>query len=434
MVRKKRPATGRLDGHVGGAGDSAEFPLRAEPAPAPPSRDVLTRPFLICLVVGGLLALLGQVHGFETVGVVGPILLTLAYPVWGYSQGITRRASLRERFADNAYYLGFIFTQLALFVGFVPPALMSRAITSTDVLRAFGVAIGASMVGLVARTMIVQTGHTTSENADIVEQEVENVAREVETLARGVSAQTRVLMDELAAVSQSLVFARKALEGELGAWVSETAATLKSYDERLKLETEVIAAGASAAGHAAETAAAGIEVEQSLLVDQIRRAAEGLTHLQGDMRAQVAAALESVTSTARTFAASAALADEAQRTMRDGMAGASENLVAMTDALRGAQSAFGQVPALTEGVATLDGRMVAIGNSLGNLSETVGETTRAVTEIGAQAAVSAATLADGARNQAAQRIEAFDGQMKSAVVALEAVLTNFRNELQQLRV
>ena len=60
------------------------------------------------------------------VGVLGPIFATMFYPIWGYQQGLHRKANLRERFSDNCYYLGFIFTQLALVVGFLPVALVHR--------------------------------------------------------------------------------------------------------------------------------------------------------------------------------------------------------------------------------------------------------------------------------------------------------------------
>ena len=78
--------------------------------------------------------------------------------------------------------------------------------------------------------------------------------------------------------------------------------------------------------------------------------------------------------------------------------------------------------------------MADIGASLGHLSATISETSQAVTEVGAQATASAGALADSTRHEAAQRIEAFEDQMKSAVLALETVLTNFRNELRQLHV
>ena len=396
--------------------------------------DILIRPFMVCLALGLILALFSQVRGFEAIGVLGPIALTAAYPAWGYIRGIEKRPSLRERFADNAYYLGFIFTQLALFIGFVPPALMSRSITSTDVLRAFGVAIGASMAGLIARTLIVQTGHTTSENADILEQEVENVAREVETLARGVSKQTLALLEELDAVGSTLAAARRSLGVELGSWVAETAATLKSYDQQLKLESVAVIAGTRAVGQAAENAAANIEGGQSLLVDSIRQSAAALNELQSNLQSQVAEALKVVTSTAHAFSAGATVADQAQQTMREGMVSASENLRVIAGSLDSAGRMFGEVDALKQSVTALAGQISTINGSVGQLSETIERTSGSVAKAESDAVSAVAALSVSAQEDAARRIETFDAQLRSAAQALETVLANFRSELQQVRV
>ncbi len=431
---RRKPEEAAAPDALSGPKLSLTRPLRFIPTLPPMKGDPLTRPFLICIGAGLVAALIGDFTGFDLLSLLGPFVATIAYPLWGMAQRVHLRPQLRERFADNAYYIGFIFTQLSLVVGFGLPVLRGMAIESSDVMRAFGIAIGTSMAGLVARTLLVQTGHTVTENEDIVEQEVEGLAREVEALAQGVTAKTRGMLEDLDGIATTLSASRQALTTQLGDWVNGASATLRSYDELLRGQAAAVATSTEAVSAAANRAQQGIQQGQSDLVVRIQEAATALQALQAGLHNEVALASQSIQATSRDFAAGVDTMKRAQEGMGEqlqeavvGVRAASQTLTRGAAALQGLSSMEGMVGALGERVARVDGQLVG-------LQDTVGRTTVNVGQAAEGVVASVKEAGDAARLRAEDRAKAFTQEMEAAVDALDDVLKAFRGELERLRV
>jgi hypothetical protein len=168
------------------AGPAAE--PAAEPAdetdPPVGRRALITveRLFFFCILGGFAAASAGIAMGGEfgrTITLLSPLAATLAYPVLGILLGFSGRPSVKERFADNCYYLGFIFTQGGLLLAFLPTTIRNQTITSGEVMQFFGMAIGAALIGLIARTVLTQTGMSLTDVSDSVHHEVEMLAAKV---------------------------------------------------------------------------------------------------------------------------------------------------------------------------------------------------------------------------------------------------------------
>lgn len=395
-------------------------------APVKPPSDVLTRPFILCLVVGSILALFGHVRGLEMIGLLGPIGTTAAYPLWGWMHGVNRRASLRDRFADNAYYLGFIFTQISLLVGFGVPALLGQALTSADVLRYFGIAIGASMVGLVARTLLVQTGHTVSENADIVEDEVEQLAREVAHLASGVAARTRQMLMELDAVANDIRNTRDTLKSGIESTVTDATSAFKVQSANLRSQ---LAASVSATTEVTS----GLELSLGHLSATLRNIDAGLTRdvgVLGHNLLNATAAIEAVSS-------SFGRGTDAITALQDSL---SEKITSAADTTRMATAALSRGVEALERFAAMGPALKAVEGRLGGLSGHVDELVdsfreaRERTDAAGQTAI-ASVRASGEQVEARSKtlVAGLSDSLDASVKALEAVLESFRAELERVR-
>lgn len=140
------------------------------------------RLFFLCILGGFAASIVGIAAGGEfgrTVTLLSPLAATVAYPVIGILLGFSGRPSVKERFADNCYYLGFIFTQGGLLLAFLPTTIRNETITSGEVMQFFGMAIGAALIGLIARTVLTQTGMSLTDVSDSVHHEVEMLAAKV---------------------------------------------------------------------------------------------------------------------------------------------------------------------------------------------------------------------------------------------------------------
>ena len=388
---------------------------------------------MVCLALGTCLAVLGHFRGLELVGVFGPVVLTAAYPLWGWIRKVHLRPSLRERFADNAYYLGFIFTQVALLVGIGAPVILNRHIDGNEVLRFFGVAIGASMTGLVARTLLVQTGHTVTENADALEQGVEDIAREVEALGHGVTSRMGGVLSDLDAVAIGLAGSRERLDRELGAWVDRAASGLQAYDAQLRGQTAAFEEANAAVAGAAQRAGSGIAKEESLLVERIRATAESLDRLQTGLEAQVTEASLSIQTAGRAFSGGLAAVTELQANMRERMAEASDGIRVATQSLANGAEALQGLSALDGMVKTIDERVVRVGESIDQLGTMVLRGSAVAEGAGAASVAAIQASAEAARMRAQQQADSFAHDLDHAVDALKGVLEGFKQEMEKVR-
>lgn len=357
--------------------------------------DPLTLWFVGAVAVGTALHLLSAAPtpALRIIGWSAPLLISIAYPALGLTRGWHKSPASREKFADNSYYLGFIFTQVALVVGFVPMTLFNAELGSQDVLRAFSVALGASLIGLVVRTMLVQTGHSVTENADIVENEVEN-------LAIAVSKQTQKIVNEFSRLGGRLTKTYADLNSELEHCVGRLAETFKNYEETVGRDVQTVS------------------VVTADVVETSRQAN--------------ASVQSGATAIAKQTARSAGLLDAARDKLRIDLEDAIRVLQQTNSALSLSANALTQAP--------------DFGRAVGNLIDRVGDAESAVTrfegvahssELAVQeAARGHVTALDEVANQRhgefSQRAASLESDLGQATQSLESTLKAFREELRRI--
>ncbi|MDB5470308.1 MAG: hypothetical protein JWR84_1868 [Caulobacter sp.] len=386
--------------------------------------------FFVCLVVGLLLASTGLSANpvLQQIGLLGPIVATIAFPLLGLAFRLGSDAHTRERFADNCYYLGFIFTQAALLFGFLPVAISSREISSGDVLRFFGVAIGASMAGLIARTLLIQTARTTSELDNAIHTEVE-------ALAVAVSDRSRRVFEQFSTLGQELGAAHEALNKQLQNHMAVIAGSMSDYEALLKREVASLASGAAQVSQSADRAERDFDSHQRTFGLEVKRAADILQSLQTELSTQVAGASAAIRSSADSLATGA-------RALQglSGLGGSVESLQARVSDIDTAtqtldstvQRATGLLERTTSevvhelgGAADRAGEAlnVAVGKAAGQLSDSFARSTGELDH-----------SAREARGHLGDRATAFNADIQGAVEALRETLTSFRAEIERIRV
>ena len=374
---------------------AALIPPRQTPATEPEitGPGLISRVFLGCVLAGGATALLGIVDHpvMRWFGFVGPIVATLFYPLWGVAQGLHKRPSVRERFADNAYYLGFIFTQISLVVGFLPTALFNRSIESKDVLQFFGIALGASLIGLVSRTLLTQTGNSIPEAADIVE-------REVEALAKQVTTQSKLVLGEFEGLASALSVSQRTLAKQFETSMAALNQTVLEYDRTLRHDLQALEGGAASMLNATQDGARDLAAQSAGLASNLNHAAQAVVDLKQGLHAQVS----------ETSIAIRATADALARGV-----GAIQGLAGISDQLGG-----------------LDRSLSGIGDKVDHLDSALSQTQGA-----ARASIQKVEDTVGLVQSRAQAdVAALSEEMEQTVSALETTLKAFRAELDRLRV
>ncbi len=253
--------------------------------------------FMGCFFVGFFVAALGLLPSpfLKNVGLFGPIGATIAYPLIGMALGIHKKPSLVEKFADNCYYLGFIFTQAALLFAFLPLAVSDRVVESTDLLRFFGMAIGAALAGLIARTWFIQTSLNAPEVDDILHHEIESLARDVGRAARKI-------LNEFDGLAAKVAEIPVALGAKLEAQVDSIAGNLSQYDRALEEGIRGMRnAGRSVEGNA-EAAAQAMASRNDALAGEVHKVAQILNQLQQAMTARVTESVELIRASTESIA------------------------------------------------------------------------------------------------------------------------------------
>jgi hypothetical protein len=371
--------------------------------------------FVFCLAGGFIAAVVGILIGGEwglRVTLFSPIVATFAYPAAGIALGFGARASVKERFADNCYYLGFIFTQGGLLLAFLPTTLGSRAITSGEVMQFFGMAIGAALIGLIARTVLIQTGVSVTDLSDTVQEEVELLAARVTAKARSVIDHLDRAADHMADIPERMA---GRLEAQVGG-VEQAMLRLGSALERTTAQLEQ--SGAAVREASQSTQEAGAQSVSSL----------------GTATASVAAAI-------------AALHEEIAQRTRDSTAAVGSACIAIAEATGGLSKVDGigrELPRLHEEV----GQLVAAGAELRRRLEALPrefeqaavqaqreftQSASGATAAFRQSAVLTSDEIARAREEEAVRVaaraETFQGEIERATGAFENVLHQFNDRL-----
>ena len=358
--------------------------------------DPLTLWFVAAVSLGTLLHLLSAAPwpAVRLIGWAAPLIISLAYPAFGLSQGWHRSAASREKFADNSYYLGFIFTQVALVIGFVPMTFFNAELGSQDVLRAFSVALGASLIGLVVRTMLVQTGHSVTGNADIIENEVE-------ALAIAVSQQTRSIIDEFSRLGGRLTNTYGELNSELEACVGRLSATFARYENAVGRDIKIVGAAAEGIVETSRQVQTNVQNGASKVAAQAEQSAELLNAARDKLRVDLEDAIRTLHQTNSALAASA--------------------------------NALAVVPDLGGALETLSERVGTAGEFVGRFETLAVRSEQALQDAARQNISSLDDAAAREREGLSARAMAFQNEVETAAQSLEKTLERFRAELSRIR-
>jgi len=274
------------------------------------SRTVTTNTGFVWVLtaVGGIVALraTGLSDGFN-IGLVVPLLLMLSYAFWGWTQ----RVKNTEKLADSIYFLGFIWTLVALIT-----ALDRGAATdSGSLFRAFGYALWTTGAGMFLRMAIIQMDFTAPEQLEqsrnALAEDIERFRLEVEGTL-GALKESRLVFVQLVetwrnssieianlvteATNHSTDVAGKGLSriggslNELSAEVDglvqatkETAGTLASVARKVAVSSEKVSGSVAAAADVASSQLLGaarriseIEIAPGLLAGKVDALAQSL--------------------------------------------------------------------------------------------------------------------------------------------------------------
>ena len=352
----------------------------------------LTFAFVVCITFGTALCFVGASHlpFARQIGFAGPLLATFAYPVWGTLMGAATRPSLRERLADNSYYLGFIFTQIALLVGFLPAAFGTAELSADQIIRFFGVALGASLIGLVARTILIQMSYTVDEAADVV-------SGEVSALARQVSERSAEVLTHFDALVERLMSSQSRLTSELQSGMAALTSTVATYEATLQSDATAFHHGMTAASGAAERTGMQFDQQQARLVESISAVVGVIERLKETLETQVSDATQSIHAT--------------------------------TAAVTRGLGALQGIEHLQQGVASVDGsigalqdRLGAVDNRVASMSQSMDDSMRTIDE-----------EVERSTQRSVERAQSVNAQANEAVAALEKTLQGFRAELDRMR-
>jgi methyl-accepting chemotaxis protein len=138
------------------------------------------RAFLLFALTGVALIVATIVMDFGRVwSVVLPLLPLISYAV--FFQSSAKRQGLIEEFADSVYYMGFLYTLVALAVNLSPELFgVSDQAKPSLAIAQFGLALVSTIVGLTARIVLTQFASGPSEVS--LDDSVSSLAGSVETL------------------------------------------------------------------------------------------------------------------------------------------------------------------------------------------------------------------------------------------------------------
>ncbi len=261
----------------------------------------LNRRFIAALSLGSLLATAGFAEGMlaSIIGFGGPLAMVLLFFWRGYfTDRLQSRPETRQKFADSCYFLGFLFTMIALMVGFLPSGLLGATVSSQKILRFFGMALGATALGLIGRILVIQGGSSTGEDVRRMEANVRDLARQVgETVAAIAAdlaaARTAVVDDRSAAlaaliapVEATLAAALARLDGASVAAANSMLRHQQSVDERhaaYVAATDTVVAASAAKLSELEAVASETRAAQELLAASARSLTASIAALGRDL-------------------------------------------------------------------------------------------------------------------------------------------------------
>jgi hypothetical protein len=288
-------STGRLrrkGGHPAAAPPAAPE-AAAGALPDPPARaQALQRAFLIALVLGAGVAALGLWERAKWFALGGPILVVLLFGLYGGRAQWARHGDLRQRFADASYFLGFLLTMWALLIGFLPAGMGLHPLKSDEILRHFGMALGATAAGLIGRILVLQSA-TFGESAAAIEADLHAYAARVTDEAGAILAALAAARDSIASEQrQAQERLSAALHSGLTSSLGRFEAALGPMEERfaqaassVTLLSHSFAEAASQGAERISAAAAAQEGAFARLAEASTSLAQSVARLDSDIEA-----------------------------------------------------------------------------------------------------------------------------------------------------
>lgn len=397
---------------------------------APRTRLTSVEGLFFGCIVGGFAA---AIAGFLLPGDVGglisrlsPIAATLAYPILGISLKFHNRPSVRERFADNCYYLGFIFTQGGLLLAFLPAATGTGAITSEQVMGFFGMALGAALIGMIARTVLIQTGISLTDVSDTIHHEVE-------TLARRVTVQAQAVVEQFDRISEHVAAVPDRLSAQLDGRVEAIDAVFKRLNDVLAKNADELETGqrdVRAAAHDANANHSSAIEELRSSIDlaskAIRAVREDIVRQTGDASKSIQTVTGAMTLSLQSLSGLQSLAPK--------VAGIEGEVDKLTKASAAASAAANDLSSNVAQSVTQIRQTLSSAASSGNTSirEAAEGSTLAIRQATEEAVSKLVTAGSGATNDIGGQAERFRSEIADATAAFERVLTEFGNRLDAI--
>ncbi|WP_439545060.1 hypothetical protein [Sandarakinorhabdus sp.] len=349
-----------------------------------------------------------------------PPVLVLLFWMIGSWLGFAGKAESRQRFADNIYFLGFIFTMGALIASFLPVAVANGNVSPQEIYEAFGTALLSTALGLIFRVVVMQLAPSSDEAAAQMEEDLTALTRRVAAEAKGIG-------DDLATARRGLVKHNEAMvKAVLGATGKRLEAVVSEFDDAAKATTGLLAAQAEQTRTEAEALRQRVAVRANDIVEAARLMAEARERMGGAM----AGLAEPVARLGTELEATQKAANETAQKLRNDVA---QLAAALTAAVSGTER---MASALSEFQVGAVGQLGRVNSAVGALEAT---TNRAAVQVEAAATESAEQLARagaslvGEAQGLGQQAGDFQSALDQAMASFAAVVSSFADELDRLR-
>jgi hypothetical protein len=354
--------------------------------------------FLIFMVIGIFVIVFDRwTSGFVTVGVM------LTYLLFGFKNTKTSPAA-NEVFADSLYYMGFLFTFVALFMSIGP--FGDSNLASANVIGYLGIALLTTVVGMGLRLILTHfdqivaepeddlrelLGEMVSELHRQLEQSIHALSNFRETTIGQLSSSNQALMNS---VSQHLNKEVESIVGTLGASVAKIDSAASQFHEKVS----------------------AIELPKSMINDKFDAAFGGLEKTLPKLAATVDGTVSEMTK----------IRGEAA-TMAATMNAVMEAVAKMSQQTSGIKDISGAVSITQDSLSNLNSTIQDFGNKISKLDEwteknyqaRLGEISKSTTEL--------SRTADEAKEAAKQAGQSAEEMQKSIESAATEIVNSVRN-------
>jgi len=131
--------------------------------------------FILTFIVGGSLIIYGNYSGFYLITVIISILIMMIYFFTTLYLNNKKRQISMEQLADSNYYLGFMFTLMAILISMI--GTISSSYNIDNIINNFGISIITTLLGLLARIYLANFIPTNETNKEIINQSISDRMR-----------------------------------------------------------------------------------------------------------------------------------------------------------------------------------------------------------------------------------------------------------------